>query len=757
VADSGAGELTRLAELVEWQRQELSHLRAGVGARSVTDLATGMLMERLGCLAAEAGKQLADLAAEAHVSVAELASEIASEPASALVADPASGARPEPEPGGLPLISAAGAPDAARIARALLDESLADEGVTAVAIWLIAPDGGLELAGEAGFGPQEAARWRRVPPGFQTAAQRAARDGTGVWWPGGRPSGDSLPLIGGDDGGARAVLPLESPRVSIGALELRWACALGEFSSSARKMLHGLADVCGRALTAGGAAATADNAGAWIRALLDGLHDSALIARPAPGDRRPERGLVIDWVSQHFADPAGRPAGDIVGRPLLEIYPEAARPGGLYDCARRVVSTGRPELLPAVVLTGAGTFIAEVRIAALAGGVAICWRAATDTDRLATLLRLAQQLGRVGCWQEDLRTGDVLWTDQASGLLDRPPGAELRLQDLDKHVLAEDVPAVAAFRDQLFRQQKQATATFRVMRAEDGSVRQIRAVARAVTGAAGEPLAVLGAYQDISQQLHAQIAFDATREQLTDAEQRAADEQQLAFRLQQAITPHSSELAGSAGLAVAARYRPAGIASLVSGDWYDAVVLPDKQVLVVVGDVAGHGLDAVTGMVALRNYLRGLAVTGASPARLLGWLNVAACQLAGGIFATSICALYDPAGRTLRWARAGHLPPLLIRDTAARSLPLPPGMVLGADVTASYSEAAVSLRRGDVLLLYTDGLVERRSVPLDDSLAELRQRASQRVPDIGRFADEMLASSQSDTGDDACLLAVGVR
>jgi len=183
VADSIAGELTRLSELVEWQRQELSSQRAGVAARSVADLATGILMERFGCPAAEAEKQLARLAADAKVGVTELASEIASAP------DPGPAAATiraalAPSEAGLEWLSVRGAPDAARIARALLDESLAAEGVTAVAIWLIAPDGGLDLGGEAGFGPREAARWRRIPPGFPTPAARAAQ---GVQRSGGQP------------------------------------------------------------------------------------------------------------------------------------------------------------------------------------------------------------------------------------------------------------------------------------------------------------------------------------------------------------------------------------------------------------------------------------------------------------------------------------------------------------------------------------------------------------------------------------------
>ena len=87
----------------------------------------------------------------------------------------------------------------------------------------------------------------------------------------------------------------------------------------------------------------------------------------------------------------------------------------------------------------------------------------------------------------------------------------------------------------------------------------------------------------------------------------------------------------------------------------------------------------------MRNSLRGLSITGAGPGTLLGWLNSAACHFTDGIIGTAVCGLYDPADRTLRWARAGHLPPILVRDGVAVQLPLPQGVLLGADPDASYA------------------------------------------------------------------------
>jgi serine phosphatase RsbU (regulator of sigma subunit) len=295
------------------------------------------------------------------------------------------------------------------------------------------------------------------------------------------------------------------------------------------------------------------------------------------------------------------------------------------------------------------------------------------------------------------------------------------------------------------------------VRADDGSVRQLRAFAEPVTGPAGDLLAVRGAYQDVSPQFHTQAAFEVAREQLADTEERAREEHWLAVRLQQAITPQSSQLVEAVGLDVTARYRPAGPGHLVSGDWYDAVLLPTNEVLLAVGDVAGHGIEAVTGMVSLRNFLRGLAITGAGPGTLLGWLNSAAYHLADDIYGTAICGTYDPRNRTLRWARAGHLPPVVVRSGTARTLTLPQGMLLGAEPDASYQEATISLRPGDALLMFTDGLIERRDQSLDDALHALTHLASRPVHDIGTFADHLLARSPSDTGDDACLVAVAIQ
>jgi len=223
----------------------------------------------------------------------------------------------------------------------------------------------------------------------------------------------------------------------------------------------------------------------------------------------------------------------------------------------------------------------------------------------------------------------------------------------------------------------------------------------------------------------------------------------------------------AAGIDVAVRYRPAGQGYLVGGDWYDTLLLPDNNgVLLVVGDVAGHGIDAVTGMVAARNSLRGLAITGAGPADLLRMLNGVMCHLTSGVIGTVVCGLYNPETRVLRWARAGHLPPVLMRGGVARELPLPGGVLLGMDPDACYEEAIQPLEPGDTVLLFTDGLIERRAESIEEVLGEfvatVAAGAKAAGPDASESAaaaqaDRILASAASDTGDDACLVVVRLR
>jgi serine phosphatase RsbU (regulator of sigma subunit) len=128
------------------------------------------------------------------------------------------------------------------------------------------------------------------------------------------------------------------------------------------------------------------------------------------------------------------------------------------------------------------------------------------------------------------------------------------------------------------------------------------------------------------------------------------------------------------------------------------------------------------------------------------------------VVGTVVCGLYNPGTRVLRWARAGHLPPVLMHGGTAWALPLPGGVLLGMDPEAEYEEATQSLEPGDSLLLFTDGLIERRGDSIEDVLEEFVAAlpTGSGEPTAAIQADQIMASATSDTGDDACLVVVRI-
>jgi serine phosphatase RsbU (regulator of sigma subunit) len=788
-------ELLRLITVVDHQRRELERIRAAAAGESVVAMARGALMERLGLSSAEAAGQLAELAAATGIPLAEMAAAVLSEPR------PPSPPGDQPDrknPGDRPdrrnnvlLTEAAAelAADGAELAGTLAAQVLDPFGATLVVLWLLEAGGTLTLLGERGLSGGEAGRWRHVPPQLDCPAQRVAHGAADMWWPAGRRDADRVPVIG-PPAGARVVLALrERSGGLLGVMEASWPGPRA-FTAELRQHLSALADGCARVIAA--RLAHGDLSAAQPRqavyTLLDDLAESVLVARAVRDDGGGLSDFSIEHVSPGFRDPAGRTEADLTKLTLLEAYPASVAGSGLFARARQVLADGAAQHVPGPlrVSLGGGRPVgeaesadqaapADLRVARFFDGVIFTWHSETPADRLAAVLDHAQRLGRLGGWEENLVTGAVRWTDSAFGLfgLAPRPGAEIPLADLHSYVMAADKPVVKRFRQRLPEQRDALTATFRVVHPDDGSIRQIRVFAEPVADAAGTVVALRGAFQDISAHYHTQVALAATRDQLADSEQRVAEEHLLALRLQQAIMPPDEQPVEVAGIDVAVRYRPVGEGHLVGGDWYDTLLLPGQEVLLVVGDVAGHGIDAVTGMVAARNSLRGLAITGAGPAELLRMLNGVMCELTSGVVGTVVCGLYHPETSVLRWARAGHLPPVLVRDRTARQLPLPAGVLLGMDPDARYEEATQPLRPGDTLLLFTDGLIERRSESIVDVLGEFVATVAadpqspealdttagptRAEPTAAAQADRIMAAAVSDTDDDACLVAVRIR
>ncbi|MFJ7278234.1 PP2C family protein-serine/threonine phosphatase [Kitasatospora sp. NPDC098663] len=764
-----------LAETVRRLQSAAARVRADARARAVVDLATGILAERLGLLPAEAAARLARLAREAAVPVAALAADIAGvsgQAPGAADSAPPDHAPPDHAPPDHVTPALAAVSDLQGVAEAVLEQTADALGAHAVVLWLRLPGGALALAAHAGLPAAEADAWSRVPPGVPTPAQRVVVGGAELW-PGDPEAAG--PSVGA--GSARAVLPLIDAGRRRGALEVLWPAPGPEpapvpvLGGPQRRRLHALADLCATLLADADTGASvpapvpapAPVPPADDTALLEGLPTPALLLEPVV-----RRGEIADFTllrtNTHFRDPLGRPRDTLEGASLLEVYP-AACAGGLFERLLRVHETGAPlagERIRLVFQQGGLALPATVLLAAapVGGRVLVGWQTETaragETEQTA-LVRQAQRLARVAGFEECPADGRIRWSDGLHEIYGLAPDTDpVPLAQLARHAHPDDEPAIRRLLDTVRRRHRTASAVVRLVH-RDGTHRYTRVIAEPVLDDDGRLTGVRGALHDVSAQHRTEVALGATRARLADSEQETADRERLALRLQQAILPAAPPPLGPAGLRAAVRYRPAAQHDRVGGDWYDVLLLPDKRVLLTVGDVAGHGVGAATGMVALRHALRGLAVTGAGPARMLEWANTVALREPGQITATAVCVLVDPAGGELRWARAGHLPPILVGADGAQVLPLPHGVLLGALDDARYEEHTAHLPPGDVLVLYTDGLVERRDRPVEESVDQLIRDAGAPGPDLERYLDRLLDLSPADTDDDTCLIAVQSR
>ena len=211
------------------------------------------------------------------------------------------------------------------------------------------------------------------------------------------------------------------------------------------------------------------------------------------------------------------------------------------------------------------------------------------------------------------------------------------------------------------------------------------------------------------------------------------------------------------GLEYRALYKPADIAAGLGGDWYSVMALPDRKTYLAVGDVIGHGLLSVEDMAQLRSTGNAYAHMGMSPAGILAELNCFAANQIRGEFATNLVAVFDPGHHSLSYSSAGHLPALLRRAATGGVVRLSDasGPMLGPFDDSVYVERAVAVEPGDVLVMYTDGLVEHYDENLKTGIAHLEQVIAA-WPPAALLDCEALARAVAPAphDDDLCLLVV---
>ena len=249
-----------------------------------------------------------------------------------------------------------------------------------------------------------------------------------------------------------------------------------------------------------------------------------------------------------------------------------------------------------------------------------------------------------------------------------------------------------------------------------------------------------------------QLAADRIAMALDHA--RLVTERNVVLTMQQSMLP--DQLPDVPGLAIAARYRP-GDGGLVGGDWYDAVPLPGGGTALAIGDVVSRGARAASVMGQVRHALRTYAVEGDSPERLAERLAGLVRSLERREMVTLAYVTVDPDSHELRYVSAGHPPPLVVEDGEPRFLEAGRGAPLGVLAHSRYDAATERLGDDAMVVLYTDGLVERRDRPIAEGLDRLAAVAAESGSDPEEMCQALTtALVDEDTHDDVALIVARV-
>ncbi|MFJ5924970.1 PP2C family protein-serine/threonine phosphatase [Kitasatospora sp. NPDC092948] len=373
-------------------------------------------------------------------------------------------------------------------------------------------------------------------------------------------------------------------------------------------------------------------------------------------------------------------------------------------------------------------------------------------DRTEEAARAAQRIARVGWAEWTLRDGRLDISPGLAVLLGRTADTEtLTIDQMLARVTETARPALYRALDRLLTTGADIDVLTELYGI--GRPRKVRLVAEVVRDEDGPVEGMRAVLQDVTELSESQRRLREQQEETERQARRADAEHTVVQRLQDALQPRSATVTG-VGVTSAVAYRPAE--GRVGGDWFKVRQLPDGRVLLAVGDARGHGLDAVALMSMLRHALAGLAFTGALVESLGGWLNRIACDDSDESTATAIVSRYYPDRHLLRWICAGHPPPVLLRDGRATLLPAEVGPPFGVLPRVAYRATETLVRPGDTVLLYTDGLIERRDQDIDLRLDALRAAVETHAaePTLQDLVDAVVRDMSGPLSeDDATLLA----
>lgn len=803
-----------LSAVVSRLRAELAGLRRAMRSRAVIEQAKGVLGERLGVGPDSAFDQMVRLSQRSNVKLVEVAAALvgttAPDPQVPGVPDvlddelrsylarqrSRSGRRRDtkvgdtkpashpPRPAAVEALQAQHQLLAARVMSARsYDEIAATIAETrtgwpppaTVVLALLEPDGALRVVGSDGLAPQTRSQWSRIPPQVDLPLTVTARDRMPLWLGDADTLRRRFPALGTVPypSESMATMPLLDPYTDagsgrvIGVLSVTWETPQ-PFDDDTRRYLYALGEPCARRvlelLDQPAPAVPPHDERAWLPIVLENVLEAAALLAPVwevahGGDD--SRSRIVDF-RYEYVNAAARRQEEAAGvdfsddATLLSLHPELGSRVLLPEFIE-VLRTGEPRQLddmsaPAGEWGAAAGVRSDVHVARLWDRVLVLWRVHSEADLLHEQLLEGERIARTGSFFWDLRRGEVRWSPEMYRLFHRSRrDGPLPLEDASGYVHADDWYAYQRALRATLLSAKAMALEFRY--AADPA-RRLRLTGEPVTDAGGETWAVRGTISDVTSERAVQARLRRTEEALAAQRERLDAERGAAEALQRALLPVGLELLTTTGLVVRGLCRPAEKTGRVSGDWFDVFGLPDDSTVLVVGDVAGAGLPAAVAGARLRDALRAYAVTGLSPAEVLGALNVMLCHLNPEQLATVTIARYEPAGRVLRWAAAGQAAPTrYLPGGDASPLTGPSGLPIGVTLDRGYEESTVELRAGERLLLHTDGLVTRRESGFAEGVDALRDAARHTdLDDVEALVDYITERVGSLPNDDMCLI-----
>lgn len=347
-------------------------------------------------------------------------------------------------------------------------------------------------------------------------------------------------------------------------------------------------------------------------------------------------------------------------------------------------------------------------------------------------LALAFEAARLGSWIWDMESGTTTWDERLEEMHGLAPGGfGGTFEDWVAAIHPGDREDCLMRVQEALASPGPYTLIHRTMW-KDGSVHTIECRGTVFVDSANNPLGTTG------------VAIDVTRHE------------HIVQTLQRSLLP--TVLPQVPNTTVATRYRTAERHTEIGGDWYAAVALANGCLGVAIGDVAGHGLDAVAHMASARFSLRALALNEIRPAIVLDQLNQVVETFEGTSMITAIYGVIDPNNKTWTYASAGHVPAVLRHaDGTVRLIDEPPDPPLGVGGSA-FRAQTVALAKGDILILYTDGLIERRTESLTDGLERLGQVCSKGPREVEPLCDYLLETLHEDqpNEDDVAIIAIAI-